>query len=137
MANTLYEKARRLFLSGQIDWPTANVGLLLIDSTKYAPNFADHTTLADIPEVARIGSPGKLTGKVIVGNACDADDLNLEKVTGPVIGAQVIYLDTGDESTSTLIQYMDKGKGYPTVPNGGDIKIIWDDGPYKIFTVPK
>jgi hypothetical protein len=137
MANSLYEKARRGFLSGAIDWVSGKFGMLLLDTKHYRFNGAAHSVLADIPEDARIGQAMPLTGRCITDNACDADDIVFRDVTGPVIGASVIYLDTGDESTSTLIQYMDKGKGYPTTPNGADIKIIWDDGPFKIFTIPR
>jgi hypothetical protein len=55
-------------------------------------------------------------------------------VTGDPCEAIVIWQDTGVESTSRLIAYIDTASsGLPVTPNGGDITIAWDSGANKIF----
>ncbi|MNC44515.1 hypothetical protein D3C75_934250 [compost metagenome] len=56
-------------------------------------------------------------------------------VTGASIEAIVIYADTGTESTSPLIAFIDTATGLPITPNGGDIIVTWDNGTNKIFKV--
>jgi hypothetical protein len=43
------------------------------------------------------------------------------------------YKDTGTESTSLLIFYIDTATGLPCTPNGGNITVAWDSGANKIF----
>lgn len=38
----------------------------------------------------------------------------------------MIYADTGTESTSPLIAFIDTATGLPITPNGGDIIVTWD-----------
>ena len=56
-------------------------------------------------------------------------------MTGDPSEALVIYKDTGTESTSPLIMYIDTATGLPVTPNGGDITVTWDNGTNKIFKV--
>ena len=54
-------------------------------------------------------------------------------VTGASIEAIVLYKDTGTDSTSPLIAFIDTATGLPITPNGGDIIVTWDNGANKIF----
>ena len=132
MANTLYDKGRQRFLEGQFNWLTDTLKVLLVDTGAYTPNFGTHEFLSDIPTRARGGtSPGGvLTSKTPPG---DAADITFSSVSGPSIEALVIYKDTGTESTSPLIAYIDTATGLPITPNGGDIIVTWDNGANKIF----
>ena len=47
--------------------------------------------------------------------------------------ALILYQHTGTDATARLIAYIDTATGLPVTPNGGDITIVWDDGPNKIF----
>ncbi len=47
--------------------------------------------------------------------------------------AMILFKDTGVESTSRLIAYMDTAVGLPTTPNGSDINVVFDNGANKIF----
>lgn len=135
MANTLYDYARQRFLEAQINWMTDTVKAILVDTGAYTPQTAVHQYLSDIPTSARIAGPVTLTSKATTGGAADAADCTFTSVTGPSIEAIVIYSDTGTESTSPLIAYIDTATGLPITPNGGDIIVTWDNGTNRIFKV--
>lgn len=135
MANTLFDFARQRFLEAQINWMTDTIKAILVDTGAYTPQTAVHQYLSDIPTSARIAGPVTLTSKATTGGAADAADCTFTSVTGPSIEAIVIYVDTGTESTSPLIAYIDTATGLPITPNGGDIIVTWDNGTNKIFKV--
>ena len=121
MSNTLFDKARQRFLEAQINWMTDTIKCLLVDTGAYTPQTGVHEYLSDIPTSARIAGPVTLTSKATSGGAADAADCTFTSVSGPSIEAIVIYSDTGTESTSPLIAYIDTATGLPITPNGGDL----------------
>jgi len=133
MANALFDKARQRFLEGQFNWNTDTIKAVLVDTGTYTPNLSAHEFLSDIGTGARVSTSGAFTGKSTAGGAADANDVTFTSVTGPSIEAIVIYKDTGTDSTSPLIAYIDTATGLPITPNGGDIIVTWDNGPNKIF----
>ncbi|QLI49443.1 hypothetical protein vBPaeMUSP18_21 [Pseudomonas phage vB_PaeM_USP_18] len=135
MANTLYDFARQRFLEAQINWLTDTMKVILVDTGSYTPQTAVHQYLSDIPTSARIAGPVTLTSKTTTGGAADAADVTFTSVTGPSIEAIVIFSDTGTESTSPLVAFIDTATGLPITPNGGDIIVTWDNGVNKIFKV--
>lgn len=135
MANTLFDKARQRFLEAQLNWMTDTIKVILVDTGAYTPQTAIHEFLSDIPTSARIAGPVTLTAKATTGGAADAADCTFTSVSGASIEAIVLYKDTGTESTSPLIAYIDTATGLPITPNGGDIIVTWDNGTNKIFKV--
>ena len=135
MANTLYDYCRQRFLEAQINWMTDTVKVILVSTSAYTPQTAVHQYLSDISGSARIAGPVTLTSKTTTGGAADAADVTFTSVTGPSIEAIVIYIDTGTESTSPLVAFIDTATGLPITPNGGDIIVTWDNGVNKIFKV--
>lgn len=135
MANTLFDFARQRFLEAQLNWMTDTIKVILVDTGAYTPQVAVHQYLSDIPTSARIAGPVTLTSKTTTGGAADAADITFTSVTGPSIEAIVIFSDTGTESTSPLIAWIDTATGLPITPNGGDIIVTWDNGANKIFKV--
>ncbi len=135
MANTLYDYARQRFLEAQINWMSDTIKVILVDTGSYTPNTASHQYLSDVSGSARIAGPVTLTSKATTGGAADAADCTFTAVSGASIEAIVIYKDTGTESTSPLIAYIDTATGLPITPNGGDIIVTWDNGTNKIFKV--
>lgn len=133
MANTLYDKARELFLTAQIDWSSDTIKCVLVDSGAYSFNASAHQWYSDIGPSARISSAVTLTGKATTGGAADANDVTFTSVSGASIEAIVLFKDTGVEGTSPLIAYIDTATGLPITPNGGDIIVTWDNGTNKIF----
>lgn len=133
MANALFDKARQRFLEGQFNWNTDTIKAVLVDTGTYTPNLSAHEFLSDISTGARVAMSGAFTGKTTTGGAADANDITYTSVTGPSIEAIVIFKDTGTDSTSPLIAYIDTATGLPITPNGGDIIVTWDNGANKIF----
>lgn len=135
MANTLYDSARQMFLEAQINWMTDTIKVLLVDTAAYSVQASLHQNLSDIPTASRIAGPVTLTSKTTTGGAADAADVTFTAVSGASIEAIVIYKDSGTESTSPLLAYIDTATGLPITPNGGDIIVTWDNGTNKIFKV--
>jgi len=133
MANALFDKARQRFLEGQFNWNTDTIKAVLVDTGTYTVNLSAHEFLSDIGTGARISVSGAFTGKATTGGAADANDLTFTSVSGASIEAIVLYKDTGTDSTSPLIAFIDTATGLPITPNGGDIIVTWDNGPNKIF----
>lgn len=135
MANTLYDAARQRFLEAQIHWLNDTIKVILVDTGAYTPQTAVHQYLSDVAGSSRVAGPMTLTAKTTTGGAADAADVTFTSVSGPSIEAIIIYSDSGTESTSPLIAYIDTATGLPITPNGGDIIVTWDNGVNKIFKV--
>lgn len=115
MANTLYDFCRQRFLEAQINWMTDTIKVLLVNTAAYTPQTSVHQYLSDIPTSARIAGPVTLTAKATTGGAADAADVTFSAVSGASIEAIVIYVDTGTESTSPLIAFIDTATGLNSV----------------------
>lgn len=133
MANALYDIGREAFLIGNIDWANDNIKVVLVDADDYTVDITNHDFLDDIPAGARVATSGNLTSKTTTNGVADAEDVTFLAITGDVSEAIIIYKDTGVESTSQLIAYIDTATGLPVTPNGADITITWDNGTNRIF----
>jgi hypothetical protein len=133
MANSLYDLGREGFLAGDIAWDSDNIKVVLVDTNDYSVNLATDNDLADVPVGARVATSTNLTAKTTTAGVAYPADVVLSSVTGDVSEALVIYQDSGVESTSRLIAYIDSATGLPVTPNGTDITITWDAGADKIF----
>ena len=139
MANALYDKARERFLTGQLNWLTDDLKVILIDTATYT--FASsHEFLSSVDVGARITNPTTLVNKTAANGAADADNATFAAVSGPTLEALIIYKQvlgvdgvTPDDSLSVLLAYIDTATGLPITPNGGDIIVTWDNGVNKIF----
>ncbi|MDR7399655.1 MAG: hypothetical protein QN144_10160 [Armatimonadota bacterium] len=132
MANALYDKGREAFLTGQINW-TADTIKVVLTSAGYTVNLATHQYLSDIPSGARVATSPALTGKAATNGVASAADVTLTAVSGAQVTGMVIYKDTGVETSSRLIAWIDTATGLPFTPSGSDVTIRWDTGPNKIF----
>jgi hypothetical protein len=141
MANTLYDKGRELFLSGQLNWNTATIKCLLVDTSSGHYTFSPTHPFYDsiVPASNKVAGPVTLVwsaggGLPVTGGAADADDVTFTAVSGVSIEAIVIYQDKGTgDGSAPLIAYIDTATGLPITPNGGDIIVTWDNGVNKIF----
>ena len=132
MANALYDKGRNAFATGDIDWVNDTIVLYLIDTDDYTVDLNAHQFLSSVPAGARVANTA-LAGKTAVDGVVDANDAVFSSVSGDVSEALILVKDTGNESSSPLIAYMDTSTGLPVTPNGGDITVTWDNGANKIF----
>ncbi len=133
MANALYDKGRQKFLEGAIDWLTDDIRAVLVDSADYTADLAAHEFLSDVPVGARVATSGNFTGKTSTAGVADAADVTFTAVTGDPSEVLLIYKWTGSDATSPLIARIDTATGLPVTPNGGNINVVWDNGPNKIF----
>ena len=77
-----------------------------------------------------------LTSRSVTNGVFDAADITFTSVTSTnVIGALVIFKDTGTASNSPLIAFLDTGSGLSITPNGGDITVAFDNAANKIFAL--
>jgi hypothetical protein len=139
MANAVYPKFRESLLKGTANLITgSDVLAVLVDTNGGTPYTysAAHEFLSDIPSGARVFTSTALANKTGTLGVFDADDITMTAVTGISAEAIVLFLDTGTAATSSLICYLDTGvSGLPVTPSGGNISIIFDSGPNKIFAI--
>lgn len=133
MANALYDHGREGFLSGDIDWLVDNIKVALIDTGAYTVDLGNDQFLNIIPPAAIIATSGNLAGKTAAAGVADANDVTITAVTGTTVEAMVIYQDTGVDSTSRLIAYLDTVTGFPLTPSGADVIVQWAASASKIF----
>jgi hypothetical protein len=85
----------------------------------------------DVPAGARVAT-ATLTGKSNVRGVVDAADISFGNVTGDPSEAVIIWHDTGTESTSPLLLFLDTATGLPVTPSGSEIQVQWSNGDNKI-----
>jgi hypothetical protein len=132
MANALYDKAREAFLKGDIDWLNDTIKVMLVDTADYTVDLASHDSLDDVPSAARVAT-ATLANKTATNGVADADDATFSSVTGDQCEALIIYKDTGTESTSPLIAFINDGLNLPVTPSGEDITVQWSGVYSRIF----
>ena len=133
MANALYPKAKEAFLNADIDLATDTISIALIDTGNYSYS-ATHQYRSDISDDAVI-STATLANKTMTNGVFDADDATFTSVTGANCEALVIFQNTGNQSTSRLIAFIDSATGLPILPNGGDITVAFSSGSNRIFSL--
>jgi hypothetical protein len=133
MANALYSKAKEAFLNGSINMVANTVTIALVDTGVYTYS-ASHQYRNEVSNSAIISSTS-LSSKTVTNGVFDADDATFTSVTGANCEALLIFQDTGVQSTSRLIAYIDSATGLPILPNGGDITVVFSSGSSKIFAL--
>lgn len=121
----LYAAARNGFLVGEINWVGDSIMATLLDVTTYVVDLAAHNMIEDVPAEARV-STVSLTGRSATNGVAKADSPTFPGVTGPEVGALVLWIDTGSEISSRLIAYIDNVVGLPTTPSGSGVPVQWD-----------
>lgn len=132
MVNALFDHAREAFLKGDLDWEVQNFKVCGVDAT-YTPNIATHQYLSDLTGVVCTSS--NLSSKSWTAGVADAADVVFPTVTGSTIVRWVIYQDTGTAGTSQLVALYDTASGLPTIPDGTNITVTWDNGASRIFRI--
>lgn len=136
MANAKYGKGAEAFGNGGINWGSDTIKALLIDTASYTLGINTHDNLDDIPGGARVGTAVTLSSKTNTLGVLDAADISFTGLTSaPSIEAMVIYKDTGVESTSTLIAYIDTATGLPVSAGASQVDVTWDNGANKILAL--
>lgn len=136
MPNALYNSARQLAATTGLAWTSGTVSAYLIDLGGGYTFSAAHDFLDDVAAGAREAGPVNIGTPTATDGACGGNDITFSLVpVGPSIEAIIIYKNTGVESTSGLIAFIEDATGLPITPNGGNIIVTWDTGTNKIFRV--
>jgi hypothetical protein len=134
MANAVYPLAKQAFESKLIDLTSDTIKVALLTSS-YTYSAA-HQYVSDLGAniVARTAA---LTSKTVTNGVFNAaSPATASAVTGSAVAKLAIFKDTGVDSTSPLIMYIDTAiSGLPVTPNGGDINLNFDTGANKIFAL--
>lgn len=129
-----YAKGAERIWRSSVNWETANIKAVLVKNT-YVQDLNTHEFLSDISAYVT-STPVSLTGKAVSGRTIDANDVTFTAVPiGDVVEALVFYIDTGTESTSPLLLYIDDAAGFPFTGSGGDQLIQWSNGANKIASL--
>lgn len=139
MANGLYDKGRNAFLQGSINWVVDNIKQQFVNiggvASPYLFNASLDEFFASVPTSSRVNTSASLNTKTATSGIADAADTISSGVSGPTIGAIIIYkvTATANASDQPLLAYIDTATGMPVQPNGGDITSQWDNTANKIF----
>lgn len=132
MTNIIYNKGKTKILNAGIDLLSDTIKCALVTSS-YTPDKDAHVFFDDITnEVSGTGYTAG--GKALANKAINQDDTNnraefdaddvIWTVSTLTARAAVLYKDTGTDSTSPLIAYIDFDTDYTT--SGTDFTIEWD-----------
>lgn len=122
MASALYPKYKELLLGAGLNLTSLNIKCVVVDGADYTYSSA-HDNLDDVPGAARIATSGNLASKTVTNGVFDAADVTINSVAGDASEIVILYYDSGVESTSTLIAYID---GLTIQANPGNLTIQWN-----------
>lgn len=140
MSNQKYPNGLVQLMLGNINLAGGDITVALV-SPGYVANFLTDANLSDInPGTNIIGSPMPFLSVTITpgpsfGIMNANSPLVFSAVIGTTVGQLVVYLNTGDPTTSTLIFNITDAAGLPLNPNGGNINVVLDSGLYKIMSI--
>lgn len=129
-------------MNKEIDFDTDTIKVMLLENT-YTPDQDTHDYVDDV-SANEVSGTGYTAGGATISNASisydsatnktklDADNVTWSSATLTARYA-VIYCDTGVESTSALIAYLDFGQDITSL--GGDFDLNFDDDGIVTFTV--
>lgn len=121
----LYNNARTLFATAQLNWPAAAPNAMLVNSD-YSPLLTDQYVSA-IPASAIIVRDLALTNLGVVNGICYGTIPELSGiVTAYEVVAVVLYNKTSSDATSPLIYYSSTGPGFPFQIQGFDYAVGFD-----------
>lgn len=133
MASKFYPKGKEKMLLAQINWAADAIKVALV-STAYT--YSDTHEFFSSVSTSVVGTPATLSSKTTTDGVFDAADVLYAALpAGSTLKALAIYKDTGVESTSPLLAYLDTVTGFPMTTSGGDVSIPWANGTAKIFSL--
>ena len=136
MSNILYSLAKESLLKGEINLVNNDVKVLLVKNS-YTLNADTHQFVADIGNENIAARSTVLDGKSVTLGTFDAENETVENYGTSGFSYIIIYVDTGDDSTSLLLAYIDTAIGLPVQSTSSEVSITiqWSDLSNKIFTL--
>lgn len=126
MANAIYPLTKQAWLSTGLDLTSVNLKVYVVDGADYTYS-ASHDMADDVATGAKVATSGNLGSKSVTNGLFDAADVTISAVSGDQSEILIIWYDSGTQSTSRLILYLDTSvTGFPFTPNGGDLQIQWN-----------
>jgi len=134
VSNVLYTKGKQKLLEGSIDLINDDIRVALVDTGVYTANLSIDDYFSDVPDNAVVAT-ANLDNRSVTDGIFDADDTTFLSVpaTSNTIELIVILKWTGNSETSPVLGHVDTANGLPTIPNDGNITIIWSEDTSKIF----
>ena len=126
MANAVYPLYKQVMLGTQTNssLTAGTVKVALVDTGTYTYSTA-HDFYNDLSGV--VGTPQTIGTVTVTNGLFDGDNVTFTALSGSSVEALVIYIDTGNVATSTLVAYIDSSvTGLPFTPSGGDVTITWN-----------
>lgn len=136
MANFIYKKAKESFLKGEINLYSNTIKVLILNNS-YNPNAETHQFVSDINSSCIEARSSALNNKSVTLGVFDADDINISDYSGNSFNSLALYVDSGSDSTSRLIAYIDSSTGIPfsSANVSATITIVWNNDSTKIISL--
>jgi len=133
MANSLFDKGREGFATGDIQWDSDDIRVMLVKST-YTYDGTDQF-LADMGSVDN-GRSAALGSKTTTSGICDAADTSITATSAVACNALVLFVHTGSDATAKLIGYIDTATGLPVTPSASQVfTVAWSNATNKIVKI--
>jgi hypothetical protein len=121
----LYNNARHLFATAQLNWPAAAVNAMLVSSL-YAPQLTN-VNVSDIPSSAIIVRDLVCTNIGENNGVCFCTIPQVQSITSVYAAAAVIlYVKGADDAHSPLVYYSSTGAGFPFLLQGFSYLVGYD-----------
>lgn len=118
MSTFVYDNARSLAATAQLNWPAAGTVKAALLSEAYTPNAHLDVNLSDVPGGAVIIST-TMSGLAQANGICTGTIPEfMAFINAATVVGLLIYIDSGNPATSPLIYYSDEGVGFPFQPLG-------------------
>lgn len=134
MANFIFKKAKESFLKGEINLLSNTIKVLLLNNS-YSPNPNTDQFVSSLPPSSIEARSSSLLNKSITGGVFDADDIEISDYSGNSFSSLALYIDSGNDTTSRLIAYIDTSNGLPfsSVNVNVPVTIAWNNEANKII----
>ena len=137
MSNFVYKKAKQSILNGEINFPSNNLKLLIIDKNYYTPDENLDQYVSDVPANAIKKRSNIIQNVTNSLGTLDANDVSISSYEGGYFDAIIMYTVGSSDADSKLIFFIDTSVGLPF--NGSNsttpITIIWSDSNNKILSI--
>ena len=136
MANFIYGKAKQSLLNGEFNISSDSLKVLLVTDS-YVPSQNTDQFVSNISGSYIKERTSSLTNVTNILGVIDADDVTVAEYSGLAFKALVIYKDSGTDSTSRLLAYIDTATGIPFLGINAvtNITINWSNSSNKIISL--
>lgn len=136
MANLLYPSMKEDFLNGTINLLSVSLRVALVRDG-YVVDASSHQFVSDVGSANIAARSDVLENITITDGVLDAENETIVEYGNSGFSYLIIYEDTGNDSTSRLIAYIDTADGLPVNSTAETISITiqWSDLITKIFSL--